>query len=494
MVLFGATDARGAVTCNYYDALHRVTDIGNNSQSASNPCQRFRYDNSKGYKGSIPTGITVSNYWGRMVEAATDNCGGTGDPVLSDEWFSYDSRGQATDYWQSSTNSGGWYHVTQSYAANGNRVGLQGFLNNGSALTHGLSYDTNEGEGRQRGLWDSTASAWMWCCTGYNTAGQPNQVQMVGGSTGSFETFTYDGNSGRMTQWQSYNSGVNKSQTGALSWNQDSTLKTLAITDSYSAADNNLNCAFGYDDLTRLISGNCSPTWAQTFSYDVFGNITKSGNVNYNPGYNSNNRALSSTYDSAGNTLNDGSNTYAYDARSRPMTVGSVQVLYDAFGRTVEYNNSGTYTQWVYDPQGEKLAGMTGQSLRFYLVPLAGGVKAIFNSSGLWFYRHSDWLGSSRLGLDTNGNLYSRKPLRRSAKRMPRLVWPIAPLPVRLRMLLTGPTAIYDFMFRQHSASQGRWLVPDPRAWQRRIQLTHRPGTDMPMWPTTRSAMWTRSG
>jgi YD repeat-containing protein len=355
--LLVTADARGAVTCNYYDALHRVTDIGNNSQSASNPCQRFRYDNSKGYKGSIPTGITLSNYWGRMVEAATDICGGTGDPVLSDEWFSYDSRGQATDYWQSSTNSGGWYHVTQSYAANGNRLGLQGFLNNGSAFTQNLLYDNNEGEGRPRGL--AFGSSSVWCCTAYNAAGQPNQVQMVGGSTGSFETFSYDGNSGRMTQWESYNSGVSKSQTGTLTWNGNGSLQKLVVNDSYDTG-NAQTCTYGYDDLARLLSANCSPAWSQTFSYDVFGNLTKTGNVNYNPGYNSNNRALTSTYDSAGDTLNDGSNTYTYDAKGRPITVGSVQILYDAFGRTVEYNTSGTYTQWLYDPQGGKLAGMTG--------------------------------------------------------------------------------------------------------------------------------------
>src|SRR5205807_9998613 len=82
----------------YYDQLHRLTDVGNNSQSVSH-CQRFRYDNSPGYPGSIkPSGLT--NTLGRLVEATTDKCDNTGDAITSDQWFSYDPMGRVTLYQQ----------------------------------------------------------------------------------------------------------------------------------------------------------------------------------------------------------------------------------------------------------------------------------------------------------------------------------------------------------------------------------------------------------
>jgi hypothetical protein len=131
---------------------------GNNNQSATNPCQRFRYDNSTGFKSSIPSGISPQYVLGRMVEAATDNCGGSGDPVLTDEWFSYSARGQQTDMYESTPNSGGWYHTTLSYWNNGSPGTLMGYLGTGTtAFTNSLNYFV-DGEGRLKGLWDGTVS------------------------------------------------------------------------------------------------------------------------------------------------------------------------------------------------------------------------------------------------------------------------------------------------------------------------------------------------
>jgi hypothetical protein len=40
---------------------------------------------------------------------------------------------------------------------------------------------------------------------------------------------------------------------------------------------------------------------------------------------------------------------------------------------------------------------MNGSSLVKAFVPLPGGAQAVYNSSGLQYYRHPDWLGSSRM-------------------------------------------------------------------------------------------------
>jgi RHS repeat-associated protein len=292
---------------------------------------------------------------------------------------------------------------------------------------------------------------------------------MVGGSTGSNETFAYDPNSGRMTQWQSSNSYVNKSQTGTLTWNGNGTLQKLNVADTYNPTDTQ-NCAYGYDDLARLASANCGTTiMNQNFGYDIWGNITKtvptgSTGYAYNPTYDSHNHASTSQYDSDGNTTSEGLNSYTYDAEGRPVSVNGTQIIYDAFSRAVEYNNGSSHTQVVYDPQGGKLAFMSGQTLQMYALPLAGGVQAVFNSSGLWYYRHADWLGSTRLALDTGGNLYVARNYAPFGE-----TYGGAGSGDNNRMftgqtqdLIIGPTGVYDFLFRQHSTAQGRWLVPDP--------------------------------
>src|SRR5437667_10389790 len=81
---------------------------------------------------------------------------------------------------------------------------------------------------------------------------------------------------------------------GTLTWNSNGALRTLAITDGLNSGGTQ-TCNYGtstvpgYDDLGRLLNVNCGSLWAQTFSYDAFGNLTKSGSLTWNPWYNSKN-------------------------------------------------------------------------------------------------------------------------------------------------------------------------------------------------------------
>src|SRR5260370_1674066 len=45
---------------------------------------------------------------------------------------------------------------------------------------------------------------------------------------------------------------------------------------------------------------------------------------------------------------------------------------------------------------------MIGSALTKAFVSLPGGVTAVYNSSGLQYFRHPDWLGSSRLSTTTS--------------------------------------------------------------------------------------------
>ena len=165
------------------------------------------------------------------------------------------------------------------------------------------------------------------------------------------------------------------------------------------------------------------------------------------------------SYDGMGNAINDGSHTYSYDAEGRPVTVDGVQTTYDAFNRAVLQNRSGAYTEIVYSPSGQKFAFMNGQTVQHYFVPLAGGVQAVYNSSGLQYYRHSDWLGSSRFASTPAGGVYY------DAAYSP-FGYAYAEKGTTDRSF-TGQTqdtvvGDYDFLFRQQIPAQARWQTPDP--------------------------------
>ena len=90
-------------------------------------------------------------------------------------------------------------------------------------------------------------------------------------------------------------------------------------------------------------------------------------------------------------------------------TANGVCLTYDALGRMVEQgkgsNCTTSYAQIVYSPNGAKLGIMNGQTLTKAFVGLASG-QAVYTSSGLAYYRHQDWLGTSRLATTPTRTMY----------------------------------------------------------------------------------------
>jgi RHS repeat-associated protein len=100
--------------------------------------------------------------------------------------------------------------------------------------------------------------------------------------------------------------------------------------------------------------------------------------------------------------------------------------------------------------------------LKKAFVPLPGGGTAIYNSSGLSYYRHSDWLGRSRLTSTQGRGLYSSQAYAPFGEQ-----YATFPTAGSLDPSYTGQNSdtepnLYDFTFREHSMSQGRWISPDP--------------------------------
>lgn len=140
-----------------------------------------------------------------------------------------------------------------------------------------------------------------------------------------------------------------------------------------------------------------------------------------------------------------------------------IGATYDALGRMVETNNSGTYTQYVYRPSGDKLGAFQAGAIASVVVPLPGGLTAVYNASGLNYIRHMDYLGSSRLATMWNHTVYSKEAY--------------APFGEAYNeggqqtdRVFTGQeqstkSGIYDYMFRKYDPTAGRRLSSDPAGW-----------------------------
>ncbi len=245
----------------------------------------------------------------------------------------------------------------------------------------------------------------------YNPYGNPAPPsQTITFGSGDSDVFNYDPNTNRMTGYQFNVGGAGQSDIGKLTWNANSTLQQLVITDAFNSGDNQ-TCNYGYDDVVRLTSVNCGSVETQTFTYDPFGNINKAGNPgqSFNPIYSITRNRISTVgsttaqYDNNGNVLTDGVHNYTWDADGNSITVDSVGATFDALDRMVEQNRAGVYSQIVYSPTGGKLVLMSGQTLQKAFVPLPGKATAVYTSAGLTYYRHSDWLGNARLTSTSTG-------------------------------------------------------------------------------------------
>ncbi|MGI9102743.1 MAG: RHS repeat-associated core domain-containing protein [Terriglobales bacterium] len=455
-------DANGTSTCYFYDSLHRVTDVGTN-RSSTDGCKRYRYDNSTGVLGSRPTGVAPANSLGRLVEAATDTCAWpvTQQSILTDEWFSYSARGETTDVWQSSPQSGGYYHATASYWANGALNTLSGL--GLPTFTYGV-----DAQGRPFAVTASSGTSPIPASPGltYNTSGQVTGVTF--GSADS-DTFTYDASTGRMTQYKYTVGATPQNVTGDLTWNTNGTLRTLAITDPFNSS-NQQTCTYTYDDLARVSGANCGSIWTQTFGYDPFGNITKAGNLAFQASYDTTkNRVttaggVSFAYDSNGNTTADNAHTYTWDSEGKTLSVdgSAVSLTYDALGRMVEQNRSGAHKQIVYGPGGQKLALMNGPTVSKAFIALPGGGVAVYAGTTLSYFRHPDWLGSSRFASNVNRTVYSDTAYAPFGE-------PYAETGTTDRSftgqnqdtISDNATGLYDFLYREY-ALYGRWTTPDP--------------------------------
>ena len=446
-------DNAGNNTCYAYDSLHRPTAQGWNTV-----CRFFAYDNV-----TPPSGVTVQNTKARLLEAQTTNCGST---QYTDEWFSYSPRGELTDVYEKTPHSGGYYHTTAAYWASGALESLSG-IPSVPTIYYGASNGAGlDGEGRYTQVTASSSPNPVTAVT-YSTSSTTNPLgALIGVTYGSSDSdsFSYDPNTGRSS---TYVFSVNgQADSATLGWNSNGTLGSLAIADNIPGTADSQSCTFSYDDLSRSSGISCGSTGSQSFSYDPFGNISKTANglgLSFQPtSYNASNQPAVSgmSFTADGNATSDNlGNQYTWDPNwGAVSSVNSVTVTSDAFGRVVEQGSGSTYSEMLWSPVG-KVAILSGTTLTKALVVLPGGGTAVYTASGLAYYRHADWLGSSRLASTQARGLYSSSAYAPFGEQYATAGTADASFTGQNSDTVSG---LYDFMDRRYSPSQGRWISPDP--------------------------------
>jgi RHS repeat-associated protein len=454
-------DAMGNVTCYAYDALHRNTSVTYPSgpYAASTPSKSFVYDASSFSCTQWPS----ANLKGRLAEAYT----GPSSAKITDEAFCYTPRGEMSDFYESTPNSGGFYHIPMTYWANGLMHTIGPYL-----TTEQAGY-MPDGEGRAASAYHVHAGmqAFDVPTITYNAASQPTQLMVSCGGTTCYPfNYTYDPSTLRMTQYSAALNGGTVS--GTLTWNPNGSLKTLTLANPFNAAEAQ-TCNYTADDLSRLASVNCGSAWAQTFTYDPFGNITKSGSLTWAPGYNAstNRYTLGGTsYDANGNLLNDSFLAYTWDAEGKNLSTNYGSQLWtfvnDAFGHMVEFDNTGAYRN-SFVQLGRNQLWMIGQTAYYLEFPLPGGSK-LTSGAGAHGVQFADWLGSIRALVTYTGGGWAdggvKAPFGETyASQGP----PLAFASIGGTGWGNGgdgnlANTTYWATERRYRANQGRWLTPDP--------------------------------
>lgn len=461
-------DNRGNTTCYTYDSLHRVQTITYTSGSpdyANSAAKTFVYDVAS-YNST-----SMSNAIGRLAEAYT----GPSSSKTTDEFFSYSVRGELTEVYEHTLNSGTpYYHSSAGYWANGavSSLSLVSPANVLPSQTFGL-----EGKGRPSSV-TSTQSQNSNVVTSTNYNLNTYRTTVTFGS-GDSDLYTMSPTTGRLTNY-TFKVGTT-SDVGALTWNKNGSLASLRITDTVPGTTDSQTCSYKHDDMVRIASVNCGNSiWRQNFSYDPFGNIDKDSTgytgLTFNPSYSIATNQFTSlgapttVYDEDGRIKYDGVNHYTWDADSMLHTVDTspgTTVTYDALGRMVEKQVGTTYTQVVYSPLGSKLAVTNGQTLQKGFVPLPAGSTAVYTSSGLAYYRHSDHLGSSRLSTTPNKTLYSATayaPFGEQYAQSGTIDNSYAgdDQDTVAQTTPNVPGGMFDTLMRKQMPVHGRWLSPDP--------------------------------
>jgi RHS repeat-associated protein len=370
------------LTISYaYDALNRPTDTTYSDGTTPKVSHRYDYANFLGQTFAYPIGREVAattanntiesftsyDPMGRVASTAQCNPGVTGCKTFAG---SYDKLGNVT----SLAYPGNAFTVTYGYdsaarltsATDSNGVI---YAQNPTFLAAGLMKEFTSPNFNNNKFH-----------TDLNNRLQPVEI-WAGGAQGSAALFD-----------KQYSYGTTGANNGNI----------YTIT---NVKDSTRTQSFSYDALNRLITAGDNGHWANSYTYDAWGNLTNKtpgspAGESMNQPADTNNHLSGLTYDPAGNVTNDGlGGTFAFDAENRIKAAGTVTYTYDADGRRIQKS---TGTNYWYGPGGQVMAE-TDSAGNWTNYIFFGGQRLARNVSGDIKYYITDHLHSTAMFVDKAG-------------------------------------------------------------------------------------------
>src|SRR6266568_3019584 len=381
-LLVSKLDARGIRTCMQYDALNRLIQ---KNYSDGTPTASFNFDQTSAY------GVTLANTTGRLSSESTASPNPTGAV------FSYDQLGRVKINSQCTPQNCGAntvFPVTYSYDLLGDMLtstnGVDVTLTYAVDLAPRLTTLTSS-------LSDSNHPGTLFSAAHFNAAGSILSVTLAGSVA---ETRAYDARLRLASITDGSNYTLTIPSSGGYAPNSD----ILAGNDSVNG-----NWTYTYDDFNRLMGSNKN-SGAEVYSYDY----DRLGNRWHQNGPHtmmlsfsgSNNRMDGYSYDAAGNLLNDGTHSYAYDAENRMTTVdngSAASYVYDAGGQRVRKTTSSGSVDYLYDLAGHEITELSSSGSWNRGEVYAGGRHLATYNNGTTYLIHTDHLGTERVRADSSG-------------------------------------------------------------------------------------------
>ena len=449
------TSAAKTTTTGYtYDALNRLTSktYSHSDNTAASPPVYTFYDLAHSWGG-----VSISNSIGRAVQFNLGN-------NISGFVNSYDPMGRVINQWQCTPVDCGITSVyfTYTYDLLGEVLTAN---NNADDVTYTDTYDTAGNLLEvQSSLSDSQHPGTLITLGDYSAMHNPLLLNL---GNGLAEGLAYT-NRGWNNFGQLYNSAQQTLYSFTLGFAPDGD-----VTSANDAA--NGNWTYTYGALNRIMSGACSsdcpPTTSVAYGYDRFGNrwtetITGTG---YQPSYsfNANNQIIGMSYDAAGNTLNDGVNSYTYDDENRIASMSSMSnsasYVYDPQGTRVRSVVNGQNYDFFHDLSGRTVTQLTNNAWS-RSEAYAGNRHIATYANGTTEFDSSDWLSTFRVRTNVSGGLVetcSSLPFGEDLTCTVPLTSEVSPLHFTGKER-DSESGLDNFGARYNASTMGRFMTPDP--------------------------------
>ena len=413
--LTSVSDPNGHAVQYAYNALSQVTQytetVGGTALTTG-----FHH-NGDGQMTEIDNPNTTSTTFGYNAAGQLDSTSYYNSAGLADQWgFSYDGVGNLTQMQENTATS----PTTYGYDPNNHLTSVSEPVSGGGADTQQWTLDpSGNPTSIHYQLGSSTGPSWT-LSNAYDIASRLTSLQ-DGNRTQSFE---YDdhGNVVKITDEPTGEAQYAQSESFTydpadhishvvslvsntdLSYTDDADGRVTKITNNLTGA----SVTFTYNAIGELTQETTWDGRTITYGYDSDGNrtsmsVTQNGtttttNYGYDPEQNrltsittGSNAAQSVTYDNAGNTLSDGTNTYTWNAANELASVThaatTYNYTYDGLGRrvtangdTYHYNGLSDQIAYITDANNNLVARFSygANGLPAYMTMVSGGSTYVY--------------------------------------------------------------------------------------------------------------------